>query len=318
MCFNWTLFGEPLASPDPNACATGTATDLPNADKANPGGWTNNSGSTCGADSVSTICSSRIDEDIATPDDSSYIESPSNPSGASVDFELTDAPPDLQELEQLRVRFRASKTGGKTATVQVEVLKSDGTLLGSPTAEFLSATVFSRFYNISGLSLTAADVDGLFVRVVGNVSGGGSPTTVRVQTINVEKTYFPTIPTPTPTPTPPPTPTPTPCPGDSDCDGWPNLSEIVIGTDPFDDCADTSTPNDERGPGFGEPLSPLPPDLNDDRFMDITDIVAVAGSFGLSVPPALARLDIAPDPPDGFVDITDLVRVASLFGQSCV
>lgn len=263
-CFNWTLFGEPLASPDPNACATGTATDLPNADKANPGGWTNNSGSTCAADSVSTICSSRIDEDIATPDDSSYIESPSNASGASVDFELTDAPPELQELEQLRVRFRASKAGGKTATVQVEVRKSDGTLLGSPTAEFLSATALSRSYDISGLSLTAADVDGLFVRVVGNVSGGGSPTTVRVQTINVEKTYFPTIPTPTPTPTPPPTPTPTPCPGDSDCDGWPNLSEIVIGTDPFDDCADTSTPDDEA-------VDKLPADLNDDQAINILD-----------------------------------------------
>ena len=108
------------------------------------------------------------------------------------------------------------------------------------------------------------------------------------------------------------------CPGDSDCDGWSDGAEVIIGTDPFDDCADTSTPNDERGPAFGEPLSPLPPDLNDDRFMDIADIVIVAGSFGQSVPPALARLNVAPDPPDGFVDITDIVAVASLFGQSCV
>ncbi len=90
-----------------------------------------------------------------------------------------------------------------------------------------------------------------------------------------------------------------------------------IGTDPNDDCGDTLTPNDERGPGFGEPLSPLPPDFNDDRFMDITDIVVVAGSFGQAVPPALARLDVSTNPPDGFVDITDIVAVAALFGQSC-
>ncbi len=85
----------------------------------------------------------------------------------------------------------------------------------------------------------------------------------------------------------------------------------------MDDCADTSTPNDERGPAFGEPLSPWPPDLNDDRFVDITDIVPVASWFGSAVPPAPARYDIAPDPPDGFVDITDIVRLAGLFGQSC-
>ncbi len=109
------------------------------------------------------------------------------------------------------------------------------------------------------------------------------------------------------------------CP-DSDSDSWSDCQEAIIGTDPFDDCADTSTPNDERGPAFGEPLSPLPPDLNDDRFMDITDIVALAGDFGQAVAPvgtAQPRHDIAPDPPDGFVDIQDIVRLAALFGQSC-
>jgi hypothetical protein len=39
--------------------------------------------------------------------------------------------------------------------------------------------------------------------------------------------------------------------------------------------------------------------------------------FGQSVPPAPARYDIAPDPPDGFVDITDVSRMTALFGQSC-
>ena len=34
--------------------------------------------------------------------------------------------------------------------------------------------------------------------------------------------------------------------------------------------------------------------------------------------PAAARHYVAPDPPDGFVDITDIVRLAGLFGQNCV
>ena len=91
------------------------------------------------------------------------------------------------------------------------------------------------------------------------------------------------------------------------------------GLDPLDACADTSTPNDERGPGFGEPLSPLPPDLNDDRFMDITDIVVVAGFFGQTVPPAPARVNIAPIiAPDGFVDFSDITKMAAFFGLGCV
>jgi len=43
----------------------------------------------------------------------------------------------------------------------------------------------------------------------------------------------------------------------------------------------------------------------------------MAGSFGLSVPPAPARHNLAPDPPDGFVDGTDLTRIGNFFGQSC-
>jgi len=37
-----------------------------------------------------------------------------------------------------------------------------------------------------------------------------------------------------------------------------------------------------------------------------------------TVPPAPARYDIAPDPPNGTIGvIDDLVRMANLFGQSC-
>jgi hypothetical protein len=50
----------------------------------------------------------------------------------------------------------------------------------------------------------------------------------------------------------------------------------------------------------------------------IGDISTVAGQFGNSVPPAPARYDIAPDPPDGFIDVIfDIRRLAALFGQGC-
>ncbi len=96
-----------------------------------------------------------------------------------------------------------------------------------------------------------------------------------------------------------------PCPGDSDCDGWSDGAEAIIGTDPLDDCADNSS--DDAHPA----------DINNDTFFDITDIVLVAGWFGAAVPPAPGRYDIAPDPADGFVDINDIVAIAGLFGQSC-
>jgi hypothetical protein len=43
----------------------------------------------------------------------------------------------------------------------------------------------------------------------------------------------------------------------------------------------------------------------------------VTGNFGLAVPPAPARANIAPDPPNGFVDTADIGKMAGLFAQSC-
>lgn len=89
--------------------------------------------------------------------------------------------------------------------------------------------------------------------------------------------------------------------GDFDGDGWSNRGECIIGTDPHVPC---------RNNGW-------PPDVTDDSFVDISDIAAVAGYFGRSVPPEPPRYNIAPDPPDGFIDITDLARQAGLFGRHC-
>jgi hypothetical protein len=92
---------------------------------------------------------------------------------------------------------------------------------------------------------------------------------------------------------------------DIDADGWSSGAESTIGTDPLDNCAHTSTDN------------AWPADINNDTISDISDISSLSANFGKSVPPAPARDDVAPDPPDGFVDITDISRLAAQFGKAC-
>src|SRR5207249_1830646 len=47
-----------------------------------------------------------------------------------------------------------------------------------------------------------------------------------------------------------------------------------------------------------------PPDINNDGSVDVIgDISVVAGEFANTVPPAPARYDIAPDPPDAVIDV---------------
>jgi Thrombospondin type 3 repeat len=92
-------------------------------------------------------------------------------------------------------------------------------------------------------------------------------------------------------------------PNDPDCDGFSTGVENAAGTNPLAHCG----------------VDAWPPDINNDTFVDITgDIWRVAGQFGNSVPPAPARYDIAPDPPDGFIDVIgDISRMTSLFGLTC-
>jgi hypothetical protein len=92
---------------------------------------------------------------------------------------------------------------------------------------------------------------------------------------------------------------------DPDSDQFVNGVEASVGTDRLDGCADD--PTDDAWPA----------DINNDGFVDTGDIGAVTGSFDLSVPPAAARINIAPDPPDGFIDTGDIGRVTGLFGLGC-
>jgi Bacterial TSP3 repeat len=88
---------------------------------------------------------------------------------------------------------------------------------------------------------------------------------------------------------------------DDDNDGFSDVIEASAGTNPLVDCG----------------LNAWPADINNDGFSDITDVSAITSVFGSQVPPAPARYDIAPDPPDDFVDITDVSRMTGLFGQGC-
>jgi len=88
---------------------------------------------------------------------------------------------------------------------------------------------------------------------------------------------------------------------DPDCDGFTSGVETSAGTNPLAHCG----------------ANAWPADVSNDAFSDITDVSALTANFGVSVPPAPARHDIAPDPVDGFVDITDISRMTAFFGYTC-
>ena len=92
-------------------------------------------------------------------------------------------------------------------------------------------------------------------------------------------------------------------PGDTDNDGFSDRVEYHVGTSRLLSCGTDA----------------WPPDINNDGHVDIIgDISQVAGQFGNRVPPAPARYDIAPDPPDALIDVIgDISRLAGLFAQSC-
>ena len=87
---------------------------------------------------------------------------------------------------------------------------------------------------------------------------------------------------------------------DPDCDGFSTEVENSVGTSPTAHCGTNA----------------WPADVNNNSFSDTADVAFVTGWFGKAVPPAPARANIAPDPPDGFVDTADIARMTALFGKS--
>jgi hypothetical protein len=114
--------------------------------------------------------------------------------------------------------------------------------------------------------------------------------------------------------------------GDTDCDGFPDTvsaagrgRENFIGTDATDRCADTTTPNDETAPG----MSPWPPDFNDNRFTNLSDVIMFGPAFNQvgPNPPNLLynrRFDLNALPaPNGAVNLSDVIAIGPFFNRSC-
>ena len=95
--------------------------------------------------------------------------------------------------------------------------------------------------------------------------------------------------------------------GDVDCDGWTSADEVTITTLALQQCPATTTPNDEDPDAW-------PPDFNDDRSVNITDVLAMKPYFNTSVPPTPPRYDIVPT---GAVNITDILGLKPYFNKSC-
>lgn len=93
--------------------------------------------------------------------------------------------------------------------------------------------------------------------------------------------------------------------GDTDADGFSDRVELRVGTQANDRCRDNPTDN------------AWPADIDNNGFSDISDLSALSADFGLSVPPVVARHNIAPDPVDTFTDIADISRISAEFGVAC-
>jgi hypothetical protein len=111
--------------------------------------------------------------------------------------------------------------------------------------------------------------------------------------------------------------------GDGDCDGFPDSAtvaqrgaEAFIGTDPVDWCADDTITNNERGPAFGEPLSPWPPDINDSQRANLSDVVRLGPAYNkVSPDPAYnSRFDLNAN---GAVNLSDVVLFGPFFNKTC-
>ena len=91
-------------------------------------------------------------------------------------------------------------------------------------------------------------------------------------------------------------------PPDADGDGFSDAIEAHVGTNPNDGCG----------------ANAWPPDINNDTFVDFSDIGAATQHDNQPVPPAPVRVDMSPDPNfDNFINDFDYAPMQQRFGQSC-
>ncbi|MBI3975066.1 MAG: thrombospondin type 3 repeat-containing protein, partial [Armatimonadetes bacterium] len=99
------------------------------------------------------------------------------------------------------------------------------------------------------------------------------------------------------------------CDTDDDNDGFSDVAEVFMGTNPLDNCNADSTANNESPDAW-------PVDFDDDRDADIFDVLAMKPHFAspLPNPDYSARHDLDAD---GDVDIFDVLAVKPHFNKSC-
>lgn len=100
------------------------------------------------------------------------------------------------------------------------------------------------------------------------------------------------------------------CDDDDDNDTFADTVEAYTGTDGLDDCNATAASNDE-------PLDAWPPDFDDDRVVNIVDVLGIKAPFGTSVgdPGYSARHDLNAD---GTIDIIDVLALNPVFNTTCL
>jgi hypothetical protein len=86
---------------------------------------------------------------------------------------------------------------------------------------------------------------------------------------------------------------------DDDNDGWQDDDEVLIGTDPLDDCPDNAED------------AAWPLDMDNDTDADIFDVMKYVGIIGVTPPVYVHRLDLDAD---GDVDIFDVLKFVGIVG----
>ena len=187
VALGWAVYHAQPASAD-------SVTLVPVSDLANVDAWTAEDGTPCG--NAGTVCSSRLDEDIDTPDDTDYVRSPYAIDNADILFQLTDAPSNLGYLTDLTIRFRAWKEGTGGATGLVMALEGNLGPIGIPLFAALTNTPTEYTYDVNDAVFLDNEVDGFIGWIRGDVTNPAPDTRVVVSAINIEATFVPIAPNP--------------------------------------------------------------------------------------------------------------------------
>ena len=94
---------------------------------------------------------------------------------------------------------------------------------------------------------------------------------------------------------------------DTDSDQFGDGREVYLGTSALKKCPTTPDAGDEDTDAW-------PVDFDDNRTVDISDVLALKPVFGGSVPPASARFDLTGDGP---IDISDVLALKPVFNSTC-